>query len=76
MKKFGNIRVIAVDHGYGNIKTANTVTPVGVTASKTEPIFSGSVLEYEGVYYHIGGGRKEFIADKALDGEAGGSINA
>jgi plasmid segregation protein ParM len=67
MKEFGNIRVIAVDHGYGNIKTANTVTPTGVTASKTEPIFSGSVLEYEGIYYRIGEGRKEFVADKALD---------
>jgi len=67
MKEIGNIRVIAVDHGYGNIKTANTVTPTGVTASKTEPIFSGNILEYEGIYYRIGEGCKEFVADKALD---------
>ena len=23
--------VIGIDHGYGNIKTANTVTPTGIT---------------------------------------------
>ena len=67
MKELNSIKIIAVDHGYGNIKTANTVTPTGVTASKTEPIFSGNLLEYEGIYYRIGESRKEFVADKALD---------
>ena len=41
MRELNNIKIIAVDHGYGNIKTANTVTPTGVTAYETEPIFSG-----------------------------------
>ena len=27
MKESNNIKIIAVDHGYGNIKTANIVTP-------------------------------------------------
>ena len=27
MKELKSIKIIAVDHGYGNIKTANTVTP-------------------------------------------------
>lgn len=67
MKERNNIKIIAVDHGYGNIKTANTVTPTGVIASKTEPIFSGNVLEYENTYYCIGNIHKEFVADKALD---------
>lgn len=49
------------------IKTANTVTPTGVTAYETEPIFSGNILEYAGIYYRIGEGHKEFIADKAMD---------
>ena len=67
MRELNNIKIIAVDHGYGNIKTANTVTPTGVSAYETEPIFSGNILEYGGIYYHIGEGHKEFIADKAVD---------
>lgn len=67
MKEWNNMKIIAVDHGYGNIKTANTVTPTGVTISETEPIFSGNLLEYEGRYYRIGDSRKEFVADKVLD---------
>mgnify|MGYP000198313866 CR=1 FL=1 len=67
MRELNNIKIIAVDHGYGNIKTANTVTPTGVTAYETEPIFSGNILEYGGIYYRIGEGHKEFIADKAVD---------
>ena len=27
MRELNNIKIIAVDHGYGNIKTANIVTP-------------------------------------------------
>ena len=65
MRELNNIKIIAVDHGYGNIKTANTVTPTGVTAYETEPIFSGNILEYGGIYYRIGESHKEFIADKA-----------
>ena len=67
MRELNNIKIIAVDHGYGNIKTANTVTHTGVTAYETEPIFSGNILEYGGIYYRIGEGHKEFIADKAMD---------
>ncbi len=67
MREFDDIKIIAVDHGYGNIKTANTVTLTGVTAYETEPIFSRNILEYGSTYYRIGEGHKEFIADKAMD---------
>lgn len=67
MKELNNIKIIAMDHGYGNIKAANTVTPTGVTAYETELIFSGNILEYGGIYYHIKEGHKEFIADKVMD---------
>lgn len=67
MREWNNIKIIGVDHGYGNIKTANTVTPTGVSAYETEPIFSGNILKYGGMYYRIGEGHKEFIADKAMD---------
>ena len=44
MKEFNHIKIIAVDHGYGNIKIANTVTPTGVTVYEIEPIFRGNLL--------------------------------
>ena len=67
MRNLHNIRIIAVDHGYGNVKTANTITPTGIKAYPTKPIFGGDILEYAGTYYLIGEGHKEFIADKSMD---------
>ena len=67
MKELNNVKIIGVDHGYGNIKTANTVTPTGITAYNAEPAFSGNILEYEDVYYRVGEDHKEFLADKAAD---------
>ena len=69
MRELKNTKIIAVDHGYGNMKTANTVTPTGIKAYETEPIFTGNILEYNGIYYRIGEGHKEFIPDKAMDEE-------
>ena len=59
MRELRNTKIIAVDHGYGNMKTANTVTPTGIKAYETEPIFTGNILEYNGIYYRIGKGHKE-----------------
>ena len=67
MRELRNTKIIAVDHGYGNMKTANTVTPTGIKAYETEPIFTGNILEYNGIYYRIGERHKEFIPDKAMD---------
>ena len=67
MKELNSIKIIGIDHGYGNIKTASTVTKSGVTAYETEPIFSGNILEYEGGYYRIGECQKEFVSDKVSD---------
>ena len=67
MRELNGIKIIGVDAGYGNIKTANTVTPTGITVYDNPPIFSGSILEYEGKYYRIGEGHKEFIPDKVED---------
>ena len=49
-------KIIGVDHGYGNIKTANTIMPTGITAYQTVPTFDGNILIYDGVYYRIGEG--------------------
>lgn len=67
MQVFNNIKVIDIDHGYGNIKTANTVTPTGVIVSDTEPTFDGNILFYNDKYYRFGEGHKSFISDKTED---------
>ncbi len=67
MRKLENTMVIAIDHGYGNIKTVNTVTPTGITAYDTEPTFEGDILQYDGKYYRIGEGHKGFIPNKSAD---------
>ena len=36
MRELRNTKIIAVDHGYGNMKTANTVTPTGIKAYETD----------------------------------------
>lgn len=69
MKKHEDTEIVGVDEGYGNIKTANTVTPTAITAYDSEPIFSGNILEYGGKYYRIGEGHKEFLSDKWMDND-------
>ncbi len=60
-------KIIGIDHGYGNIKTAGTVTKTGITKYDAEPIFSGNTLELGGKFYKFGEEHKEFIPDKSLD---------
>jgi plasmid segregation protein ParM len=61
--------IIGIDHGYGNIKTANTCFKTGVTAYDKEPTFKSNLLYYEGKYYQIGEEHKEFTADKMMDSD-------
>ena len=61
--------VIGVDHGYGNIKTANVCFPTGVTAWDAEPTFKNDLLIYEDRCYTIGDGHKEYTADKIGDND-------
>ena len=69
MKKLegSNLIVVSVDHGYGNMKTANFCFPTGVKVWDTEPTFGNDVLYNDGKYYTIGAGHKEYISDKADD---------
>ena len=62
-----NITILGVDHRYGNIKTAHTCFPAGVIAHDREPTFKNNLLVYDGRYYSVGEGHKEFTADKMLD---------
>ena len=67
MKKMNQTYLIGIDHGYGNMKTANCCFPTGVVKSDTEPTFVSDLLEWNGKYYSVGVGHKEFKADKFND---------
>ncbi len=69
MKKFKEMVVIGIDHGYGNMRTASCCFPTGVLKSNTEPVFTGDLLVWEGHYYSIGVGLKEFTDNKFTDEE-------
>ena len=53
MRKFNEMYVIGIDHGYGNMKTANCCFPTGVMKSDTEPTFVSDLLQWNGKYYSI-----------------------
>ena len=67
MKKINNLCIIGIDHGYGNMKTANCCFSTGVTESDNEPTFASDLLIWNDKYYSIGAGHKEFTADKFRD---------
>ena len=67
MKRFKDKIIIGIDHGYGNIKTANHCFPAGISAHDSEPLFTKDMLIYNGKYYLIGEGRKEFLPEKQND---------
>ena len=69
MKTLNNIKIIGIDHGYGNIKTANTITPTGVIPSANRPAFGSNILRCDGMYYSCGEGHKAFISDKSGDND-------
>lgn len=64
MRVFGKINIIGLDNGYGNIKTANGIFPASVTYCEAEPAHAQDVLVYDGKYYVVGAGHREFTLDK------------
>ena len=65
MKTMNGIHIIGVDHGYGNIKTANHCFKTGILGYDSEPLFTGDMLTYNGRYYLIGEGHKELSQRKS-----------
>ena len=59
--------LIAIDHGYGNVKTPNFIFPTGITEYNAEPAMAAERLYWAGRWYAIGDTHKEFIADKTAD---------
>ena len=62
-----NTKIIGIDHGFGNMKTANFCFSTGIIAYDSEPLFTADMLVYENKYYLIGEGHKEFAPDKIKD---------
>ena len=69
MKRYKDFLIVGIDHGYGNIKTANTVTPTGITKLDAAPTFTKNTLFFEESYYLIGEGHKEYLTDKWEDND-------
>ncbi len=67
MKTIQDTKIIGIDHGYGNMKTANHCFPTGIRGYDTEPLFTADMLVYGGRYYLIGEGHKEFVPEKIKD---------
>jgi hypothetical protein len=59
--------ILGVDAGYGNYKTARCCFATSVSRSSPPPVFTRDYLEYEGGYYTIGEGHKDFVAEKSKD---------
>ena len=67
MKKFNEMVVIGIDHGYGNMKTARRCFKTALVKYDSAPVLSRDYLEYDGKFYVIGEGHKGFVADKQSD---------
>lgn len=48
VKDHQGMKIIGIDNGYGNIKTANCCFPAGLTVHGAEPVFKDDLLVYDG----------------------------
>ncbi len=67
MRVFGDTLIVAVDAGYGNMKTVSCSFPTGLTVCSEKPYFTENLLIYDGRFYVIGSGHKEFTSQKIID---------
>ena len=55
MKRLNDQLIIGVDHGYGNIKTANHCFKTGILGYDSEPLFTGdSPAQYSRLFQDRG----------------------
>lgn len=66
MKKFGEYTILGIDHGYGYIKSANTIIKSGIEEVPIRPPFDEDILEYNRRTYVVGQVRSEQLSDKTL----------
>ena len=59
--------IIAVDHGYGYMKTVHFAFPTGIVKYEHEPYTLQKTLAYQGAFYVCGSGRQSIVRDKTRD---------
>lgn len=60
--------ICGIDHGFGMIKTRNTLFRTGLNRFSAEPpIVSGDLLYWDGDYYTLSGTRQSVRTDKTVD---------
>ena len=62
-----NTVIIGVDHGWSQMKTAESVFSAGVEEILSEPAFFDDVLEYGGKYYKVGTRRDAVMENKTVN---------
>lgn len=67
MRTYGDMQIVGVDAGYGNMKTASCTFPTGLVAYDEKPYFTENLLVYKSRFYIIGSGHKEFNSQKITD---------
>ena len=67
MRPFNGKKIIGIDHGYGNIKTANSCFTTGVSTYDEVPPFKENLLKWNDKFYIIGAEHKEFTGEKMFD---------
>lgn len=58
---------IGIDHGYGFIKTANSIFKAGIKEIPVEPPIMDDILQYKNSIYVIGQSRNESSVDKTIN---------
>ena len=66
MKKQGDSTIIGIDHGYGYIKSANSIIKSGIEAVPFRPPFDEDILEVSQRVYVAGQIRGEQMTDKTV----------
>ena len=67
MRFYKHLTIIGVDHGYGNIKTANHIFKSGGIKCNERPYFDKNLLTYNGVRINNGAHLFQRIPDYFLD---------
>ena len=69
LKAPDNSVILGIDHGFGNIKTVNTVFSNSVTEKNEEPVMNSDYLFYDGKYYVLNESHKLYNPDKLKDND-------
>ena len=51
--------LVAIDHGYGNVKTPKDIFPTGITEYGEEPAIALNKLSWGGKWYAVGDSHKD-----------------